>query len=144
VAAADVVFAVGRPGLKGLHSLAWSLHDLVEADVEGERIVPVLNGVARSPRVRSQLQAALQGVVQDLPATIGPAVFLPTRPVDAALRDGAPVPAPLPGLVAGAFEAVRGRVGPRSRGADPELVGVPVAAGSLGASGFADLEGDDA
>jgi hypothetical protein len=106
--------------------------------------VPVLNGVLRSPRVRSQLQAALQGVVADLPATIGPAVFLPTRPVDAALRDGVPVPVPLPALVTGSFEAVRGRVGPRSRGADPELVGVPVAAGSLGSLGFVDLEGGDA
>jgi hypothetical protein len=129
VAAADVVLAVGRPGLKGLHSLAWLLHDLVEADVEGERIVPVLNGVGRSPRLRAQLQAALHGVVQDLPATIGPAVFLPVRPVDQALRDGAPVPTPLPALAVGAFEATRARVGPVRRAV---LEPVPVVPGSLG------------
>jgi hypothetical protein len=131
------VVAVGRPGLKGLHSLAWLLHDLAEADVEGERILPVLNGVGRSPRLRAQLAAALHGVVQDLPAKIGPAVFLPVRPVDEALRDGAAVPNPLPALVLGAYEATRSRVGPvRRAGLEP----VAVAPGSLGS--FFD-DGDD-
>jgi hypothetical protein len=144
VAAADVVFAVGRPGLKGLHSLAWLLHDLVEADVDGARVVPVLNGVARSPRVRAQLQAALSGVVQDLPATIGPALFLPVRPVDAALRDGVPLPGPLPALVSGAFEATRARVGAAERGGgDAVPVPVPVAPGSLGVAGGCDLGEDE-
>jgi hypothetical protein len=142
VGAADVVVVVGRPGLKGLHSLAWLLHDLVDADVDGARILPVLNGVGRSPRLRAQLQAALQGVVADLPATIGPAVILPDRPVDAALRDGAPIPAPLPALLVGAYEAARSRVGAQRRpGSDPALVGVPVSPGSLGAC--FDGDGDD-
>jgi hypothetical protein len=139
VAAADVVLAVGRPGIKGLHSLAWLLHDLVEVDVPGERIVPVLNGAPRSPRLRAQLQAALHALVQDLPATIGPAVFLPSRPVEAALRDGAPVPAPLPALVLGAYAATRDRVGPR-HGLEASAMGAPVAVvpGTLGRSAGAD------
>jgi hypothetical protein len=142
VAVADVVLAVGRPGIKGLHSLAWLLHDLVEVDVPGERILPVLNAAPRSPRLRAQLQGALHELVQDLPATIGPALFLPRRPVEAALRDGAPVPTPLPALVLGAYAATRQRVGARRNLLSSTVdARAPVTPGSLGVPAEADGEG---
>ena len=58
-------------------------------------------------------------------------IFLPTRKVDEALRDAVPLPAPLPALLAGAFESVVARVGPVGYidPREPELV----APGSLGA-----------
>jgi hypothetical protein len=61
--------------------------------------------------------------------TTAPPLFLPSRAVESALRDGAPIPAPLPGKLATAVHAVLERTGPLTRVA---LEPVAVAPGSLG------------
>lgn len=129
---ADVVFAVGRPGVKGLHALVRVLADLCDFGVPPKRIVPVLNLAPRHPRARAELAAALADL--SLPALGGEAtaapVFLPSRRVEEALRDAVQLPAPLAPLLAGAFRAMVEQAGPVGvrRAAEP----VPVAPGSLG------------
>ena len=133
VLGADVVFAVGRPGVKGVHALVRVLSDLAEIGVATKRIVPVFNVAPRQPRARAELTAALAdlaGVVMTngkLPAPL----FLPVRKVDQAMRDAVPLPAPLPGQLTAAFDVVIQRAGAREISAErePELV----APGSLGA-----------
>src|SRR5439155_20792156 len=58
-ARADVVFVVGLPSMKGLHSLVRVVHDLVAFGVPAGRVVPVLNRAPRSPRTRAGATAAL-------------------------------------------------------------------------------------
>ena len=131
---ADVVFAVGRPGAKGTHALVRVVADLAAFGVAANRIVPVINVAPRHPRVRAEMTAALAdlaGPVLGHHATSGP-VFLPERRVEEALRDAVRLPAPLPGLLAGAFGATVERLGAKEhrRGPEPVLV----APGSLGAA----------
>jgi hypothetical protein len=138
VRSADVVFAVGRPGAKGVHALVRVLADLVGAGVPAGRVVPVLNQAPRHPRARAELTAALSDLAMPAMAggrTVAP-VFLPTRRVDEAMRDVVAIPAPLPSVLAGAFEATLGRLGPALAPAaeEPELV----RPGSLG--GWFDAE----
>jgi len=131
IESADVVLAVGRPGLKGVHALVRVLVELGGAGVPVDRIVPVVVAAPRSPRVRAELTSALAALSAPAlgGATTAPPLFLPSRPVEAAFRDGAPLPAPLPARLASTVLAVVGRVGSRARAtAEP----VPVAAGSLG------------
>ena len=128
---ADVVLAVGRPGVKGVHALVRVLSDLAAVGVSSSRMVPVITCAPRSPRSRAEVAAALAEL--SAPALGGgataPVLFLPSRSVESALRDGTPIPAPLPGKLATAVRAVLDRTGPLAR-RDPEPV--PVAPGSLG------------
>jgi hypothetical protein len=128
--AADVVFAVGRADTKGVHSLARVVGDLVESGVPPGRLVPVVSEAPRSPGARSSLARTIGELTEVGPfGPLAPVLFLPSRRVDDAVRDGLPVPSPLPSLVAGAFSAVFGRLGPRvRRPVQPELV----SPGSLG------------
>lgn len=124
VLAADVVLAVGRPGMKGVHSLVRVLADLGAAGVPPGRIVPVFNQAPRHPRARAELTATLAELAQ--PAlgggrSVSP-VFLPVRKVEEAQRDAVALPAPLPQLVAGAVEAVAATLGPPAISAVAELV----------------------
>ena len=128
-AAADVVFAVGLPGLKGVHSLARVMTDLVAAGVEGGRIVAVVNRAPRSPRSRAELSRAIAELTPARRQGLATPVFLPEARVESALRDGARLPTALGQPVAAAFNAVCGREGPRGRG---EPSPVPVVPGSLG------------
>ena len=131
VADADVVVVVGRPGVKGIHALVRVLGDLVATGVQPARILPVISMAPRSPRARAEISAALGELAR--PALGGSAtpspVFLPTRPVEQATRDGAPIPTPLPSRLAGGVLGVAANAGPvRRHRAEP----VAVAPGSLG------------
>ncbi len=131
---ADVVFAVGRPGVKGTHALVRVLADLAAFGVAPSRIVPVINTAPRHPRARAEMTAALAdlaGPGLGGHATSGP-VFLPERRVEEALRDAVGLPAPLPAMLAGAFEATFERLGAQEHRGGPEPV--LVAPGSLGAA----------
>jgi hypothetical protein len=112
---ADVVFAVGLPGLKGLYSLARLLDELLAFGVAPERVVPVVNMAPRQPRARSEMTATLAALTASGGAGIAAPVFLPGRPVEQALRDGVPLPAPLPTLLTGAYHATLRRAGARPR-----------------------------
>lgn len=144
VAAADVTFVVGRPGVKGLHALVRVLADLASAGVPAERVVPVLNAAPRAPRARAELAralAALAGPGLGAGAMASP-VFLPVRKVEEALRDAVRLPAPLPATLAGAFRAVVDRVGV----VDPAAATAPaftrVVPGSIGSWPHDDHDGD--
>jgi hypothetical protein len=132
---ADVVFVVGRPGIKGTHALVRVLTDLADVGVEPARLVPVCNLAPRSPRARSELARAVADLASPLMGTghLAAPVFLPGRRVEEAVRDAARLPAPLPSLLTDAFLATRARVAPPPvRAADePELV----APGSLATGG---------
>jgi MinD-like ATPase involved in chromosome partitioning or flagellar assembly len=129
LALADVVFVVGLPGVKGVHSLVRVIADLVAFGVPGDRIVAVVNRAPRGARPRADLGAAITSLIS--PAHVGVAVpvFLPERHVDEALRDGVRLPAALCDPVTGAFSAVLDRHPARA----PACAGpVPVVPGSLG------------
>lgn len=128
---ADVVLAVGRAGTKGIHALGRVTADLVESGVPPGRVVPVVVGGPRSPAARAALAHAVAALAAaGSSGPLAPVLFLPSRRVDDAVRDGLPVPAPLPSLAAGACSAVLNRLGPRVFPTTrPELV----APGSLGA-----------
>lgn len=140
VARADAVFAVGLPGMKGTFSLVRVVGSLVELGVPTGRIVPVVNQAPRSPKARSELARAFADLTEALPDSrqLPSPLFLPRRRIDETLRDGAPVPAPLPELLAGAWAAVVERAG-RTREPLP-WVPRPVAPGSLGATFLATRE----
>jgi hypothetical protein len=131
VADADVVLAVGRPGMKGVHALVRVLSDLAAAGVPPARMLPVVTMAPRSPRARAEVAAAVAELAR--PALGGAAspspLFLPGRAVEAALRDGTALPVHLASRLTGGVDAVLDRVGPLSRrSAEP----VPVAPGTLG------------
>lgn len=136
---ADAVVVVGEPSMKGLYALVRILTELLGFGVEGERVVPVLTRAPRSPRVRAELTRSLAeltaAATPDAERLAAP-TFLPDRRVDQALRDGVELPAPLPGLVAGAVTAVLDRAGDA-----PTRTATPIeriAPGSL--SGFTSQE----
>ena len=132
---ADVVFAVGSPGMKGVHALVRVLGELLDHDVPAARIVPVFNRAPKGGRPRAELASAVGSLLQGRPvaAAMPSPIFLPERRVDEALRDGVRLPSSLTAPLAGAFTAVaeglpprRAATGPGSR--EPLLV----APGSLG------------
>ncbi len=122
-AQADVVFVVGVPGMKGLHSLVRVLNHVREFGVPAGRTVPVVNRAPKGPRARAELNAALAALAgpalggESLPS----AVFLPERRVDDALRDGTRLADALAEPLAGAFSAVALH-GARTAVGEPERV----------------------
>jgi MinD-like ATPase involved in chromosome partitioning or flagellar assembly len=112
LAVADAGFVVGRPGVKGLHALVRTIGDAVAAGLAPSRVVPVIAAAPRAPRARAELARALAALSDPaLPAPVASPVFLPSRRVEGSLRDALPLPAPLPGRLAGAFRAVVARQG---------------------------------
>jgi MinD-like ATPase involved in chromosome partitioning or flagellar assembly len=133
LARADVAFVVGRPGVKGLHSLVRTVVDVVDAGLVPTRVVPVVAAAPRSPRVRAEVARAVAELAGPaLPEPVAAPVFLPARRVESALRDALPLPAPLPARLAGAFAAVVARQG---RAAAPSRGPVRVAPGTLASWG---------
>jgi MinD-like ATPase involved in chromosome partitioning or flagellar assembly len=133
LARADVAFVVGRPGVKGLHSLVRTVVDVVDAGLVPTRVVPVVAAAPRSPRVRAEVARAVAELAGPaLPEPVAAPVFLPARRVESALRDALPLPAPLPARLAGAFTAVVARQG---RAAAPSRGPVRVAPGTLASWG---------
>ena len=127
---ADVVFVVGLPELKGVHSLVRVLEDLVALGVDPARIVPVLNRAPRSARAR----AGLAAVVAELTAPFAGGrlmnpIHLPERHnVEADLHDGARLAPSLGAPLAGAFKALLDRPQLEPVAGSPE----PVRPGTLG------------
>ena len=129
-AQADVVFAVGLPQLKGVHSLVRVLHDLIAFGTDPARIVPVVNRAPRSARTRAGLAAVLADLTSPFAGgrLMNP-IHLPERSnVEADLHDGARLPSPLGEPLAGAFKALLDRPRLEPVAATPE----PVRPGSLG------------
>ena len=133
--AADVVFAVGLPGMKGVHSLVRVLGELLDHDVPAERIVPVFNRAPKGGRARAELTSAVASLLHGraAAAALPSPIFLPERRVDEALRDGVRLHPSLSAPLAGAFVAIVDGAGegPRASSAaagEPQLI----TPGSLG------------
>lgn len=93
---ADVVLAVGLPGVKGVHSLVRVVRELAGAGVAPERIVAVFN---RSPKAR-RAQAGLAGALGQLVAQEGTGLAAPVFVPERRLDDLAGPLARLPGALA--------------------------------------------
>ena len=102
---ADVVFVVGGPGLKGVHSLGSLVTAVTASGVHPRRVVPVVNRAPRHPRARAELSAAL-AVATGTAGPVGGAVFTPERKIDEALRDGRELPDSVVEPLVGAMRAV--------------------------------------
>ena len=129
-AQADVVFALGLPALKGVHSLVRVLDDLIAFGTDPARIVPVINRAPRSARARAGLAAVLADLCGPFAGgrLMNP-IHLPERSnVEADLHDGARLPSALGAPLAGAFKALLDRPRLEPVSASPE----PVRPGSLG------------
>jgi len=139
VSLADAVFAVGRPGVKGVHALVRVIAELAAHGVPAGRIVPVVNTAPRHPRARAEIAATVADLAGPPLGGEGTAgcVFLPARRVEEAMRDAVKFPAPLAPLLAGAYLATVERAGRRPGRMEPQPV--PVAPGSLGASAEGDV-----
>jgi hypothetical protein len=157
---ADAVLVVGGPGMKGIHSLARLVGDVLGVGVPGHRVLPVVNRAPRSRRSRAEVVAALAALVGSgvgsarkgshevtgdggpvvEPARIASPIFLPERRIEECLRDGVCLPSQLTAPLTGAVRAVLARGGDRARPfTGPEAV-VP---GSLGHWGTDDDAGAD-
>lgn len=135
---ADVIVAVGQPGLKGLHSLVWLVYDLLSFGVDAGRIVVVFNCAPKSPRARSEISEAFGSLAYQVAkatpsrvgqlGTAGP-LFLPSKPLERVLRDRSPLPDALGRPVASAALAILERQG---RSAKREWLPERVVPGTLG------------
>jgi hypothetical protein len=148
---ADVVLVVGQPGMKGVHSLAGVVDDLIGFGVPADRVLRVIIRAPRSRRVRAELASALAALVgsrqgpaagageaRTLPASaadragLASPIFVAERRVEECLRDGVRLPSqmttPLAGAVAALVDRCGGRVPPLQ---GPEAV-VPGSLGHLG------------
>ena len=90
-ATADVVVAVGRPGLSGTAALGRLLEEVVAAGVAPSRLVPVVVRAPRSPRARADLARALAELSRAAGDVTGPA-WVPDRDPDLAHHDACPLP----------------------------------------------------
>lgn len=134
---ADAVLVVGEPSLKGTHALVRLVAELTASAVPPDRVLLVCNRMPRTPRVRAEVARAVADLLR---AAVGPAaeaisspLGLPERPVDAAFRDGAPLPAPLPERLAQAVAARLARAGARVvSGHDGPTPVVPTGADPVG------------
>ena len=130
---ADVVVAVGGPGLKGTLGLVRVQHSLLEHGVPRARLVTVVNRAPRGPKARAEMSRALAELVshaEPAGSTASP-VFLPERrQVEQAIRDVASLPAALVAPVTATVAAVLARRAVAAVAEPPEPV--RVAPGSLG------------
>jgi hypothetical protein len=135
VLAADVVVAVGEPGLTGTLAMVRLLASLADHGVDATRVVPVLDRAPRSPKTRAELSRALAELVDSIDTAgssplAGP-VFVPyRRSLDVIVRDVAALPGSMVGPVTAAVATAVERSGPRALGEPAEPV--PVVPGSLG------------
>ena len=137
---ADVVFAVGVPGIKGAHSLVGVLRDLLEFGVPANRLVPVVNRAPRGHRGRLEVAEVLAALVAGSGPAPGrrddvglrPPVFLPERRVDEALRDGVALSSGLAAPLVAAFDIALRHCGPRRAGGSRHPAPERVEPGTLG------------
>ena len=121
---ADVVFAVGLPGMKGLHSLVRVLNELRSVGVPPDRVMPVVNRAPKGGRPRSEITATLAELTEAAGGSFAPPVFLPERRVEEPLLDGIRLSSTLSSPLRGAFAAIVDHAAPAGAapGGEPQLV----------------------
>lgn len=136
---ATVTVAVGTAGLKGVHSLARLIRDLIRVGVAPERIVAVLNKAPRHPASRAASAKALAGLLEATGASLALAspVYVPERKLEDVLRDVAPLPAAVVDPVTKAVQSVAEQLADRS---PPETSPSRIEPGTLGSWADPELE----
>jgi hypothetical protein len=91
---AALVMAVGAPGVKGLHALCRTVHELLEFGIPLSRVQPVLNAAPGGRRhdftqAYRRLMVASTGSAEEL---VEPLIVGTHRGVERAHRDGSPLP----------------------------------------------------
>jgi hypothetical protein len=137
----SVVVAVGSPGMKGVYSLSGVIRQLVNAGVNPERILPVINRAPRNPRSRAETARSLASLLESetSPSRNGGSVLarlavasplaVPERKLEDVIRDGAALPPPIVDAVTRGVEALSNRLADVVPAfAEPERI----APGSLG------------
>jgi hypothetical protein len=128
LARADLTLITGEAGTLGCAKLVRLVEEVLAAGVEPRRALLVLPRAPRPPRARAELARALadllRAAVGSAAADLPPPLGLPERPVEAAVRDGAPLPSPLPEKLARAVDTRLGELGVREPVAGPEPVAV--------------------
>lgn len=101
---AAVVLVVAHSSMKGMHSVARLIRDVVEFGVHPNAVQPVFNHAANGSRARAGYAAALAELTTGLGLAASP-VFLPTRDIDDRLRALVPFPNAIVAPIHGAIEA---------------------------------------
>lgn len=127
---ADLVLVVGNATVKGVHSLARTLHELRAGGIEPGRLVPVVNRAGRAPRQRAELTRTLRSLGALRDAVVDAPIFVPERRhLDDAIVHAAPFPAAFAQAIALATDGLVDHVGARSA---REAAPVAVVPGTLG------------
>lgn len=131
-ACADVMVVVGRPGVKGLHSLVRTIDGLRDHGVDSGRIVAVVNQASRNQRTRAELTRAfaeLTGAVAQAERAVTGPIYIPERrALEELIRDAARLPGSMATTMANTVQATLERAVVAVAPAGPARV-VP---GSLG------------
>lgn len=118
---AQLLLAVGTPGLKGMHDLARLLHELIDAGAPAERLQPVLNRAPRNPPTRANLARTLARLSP--PEVVVPPIFVPqVRHLEDCHRSVRRLPGPLVRPLAMRTRLLLDDVGVRTPEDAPQLV----------------------
>ncbi|MCX7619412.1 MAG: hypothetical protein N2037_01030 [Acidimicrobiales bacterium] len=136
-ATADALVMTFQAGPVGIRRAVRLVDDLLTLGVAPERIVPVVNRAPRQPKARAEITAAFHEFTRTLlpnkNTPLHPPLFLSEkRKITTAIRDGAPMPAPVAGTLARVVTHLLDELAASSSVPVPELVPMPVVPGSLG------------
>ena len=130
VGQADLLLAVGLPGLTGLHHLVRTCGRLLAAGLDADRLVPVINRSPRQARARGAITSTFADLIGGERLAHNPIHIGDRRGVEEALHDGVPLPPALATAIARPTRALMSEVGPRRP--DSPVEPAPVRPGSLG------------
>lgn len=129
----DAVVLVGESSLKGLHALVRLADDVRRFGVAASRTMIALNRAPRSPKQRRSEAHALREILEAQSPGASRAlidvVHLPSRRLEADLRDGAPLSEPLPSTLAEPVARALGVLPARDVATSPDPI--PIEPGSL-------------
>jgi hypothetical protein len=119
---ADLMVAVGIPGLKGTTDLARLISALTDEDVPPARILPVVNRCPRNPALRSSVVRALHDLTAANGIATAAPLFLSVRGLESAHRSAVPLPEALCRPLGRAAQRLLLAQGPRARASGGSLV----------------------
>lgn len=135
---ADLVVIVGSPGSWGIHHLVRTAMSLHQLGVPTSRMMPLVNHAPRQPRARASITSAVGDLLASRISNaedIANPIFVPTkRGLEAALREGDPLPSNMANPLGDAVNALLGhteQLEPKELAA-PVPEPVAVVPGSLG------------
>ena len=118
----DVVVLVGSPGVKGLHSLARLVQDVIDWGVPAARLIPIVNRIDhQSATTTRRSLATVMARSGRAHRELGPVATLRRqRRLETRHRDVGPLPTALTRPLAGAVTRALDSAGPRPAVAEPE------------------------